>query len=225
MEAAFRDCVEEERHGGRTILLSSHILSEVEALCERVTIIRAGRAVESGTLAEMRHLTRTSIAAEASQRAEPVLATATRRVSWGGGYLAIAAAGAAAVLAAAGIGAGLAFGLRTGDPGAQVPRLLGAALAQVPAVLAVASVAVLLFGLLPDACVTGGWLALGVAAALVLLGPSLRLAQPIQDISPFSHVPKLPGGTFSAAPLAWLAVAAVLLAAAGLTGLRRRDIG
>src|SRR6266516_3557566 len=64
MEAAFRACVEEERQRGRTVLLSSHILSEVEALCDRVTIIRLGRAAESGTLAEMRHLTRTSIAAE-----------------------------------------------------------------------------------------------------------------------------------------------------------------
>src|SRR5260370_728757 len=64
MEAAFRDCIEEERHSGRTVLLSSHILSEVEALCERVTIIRAGRAVESGTLAGLRHLTTTSIAAD-----------------------------------------------------------------------------------------------------------------------------------------------------------------
>ncbi len=64
MEAAFRECVEEERESGRTVLLSSHILSEVEALCDRVTIIRAGRTVESGTLAELRHLTRTSISAE-----------------------------------------------------------------------------------------------------------------------------------------------------------------
>ena len=64
MEAAFRECVEEERHSGRTVLLSSHILSEVEALCERVTIIRAGRTAESGTLAELRHLTRTSISAD-----------------------------------------------------------------------------------------------------------------------------------------------------------------
>ncbi len=68
MEAAFRQCAEEERAGGRTILLSSHILSEVEALCDRVTIIRAGRAVETGTLAEMRHLTTTSIAAELDAR-------------------------------------------------------------------------------------------------------------------------------------------------------------
>ena len=64
MEAVFRACVEEERQRGRTVLLSSHILSEVEALCDRVTIIRSGRTVESGTLAGLRHLTRTSISAE-----------------------------------------------------------------------------------------------------------------------------------------------------------------
>ncbi|QYJ17246.1 Multidrug efflux system ATP-binding protein [Rubrobacter xylanophilus DSM 9941] len=64
MEAVFRDCVEEERERGRTVLLSSHILSEVEVLCDRVTIIRGGRTVESGTLAQLRHLTRTSISAE-----------------------------------------------------------------------------------------------------------------------------------------------------------------
>jgi ABC-2 type transport system ATP-binding protein len=64
MEAVFREVIEEERHQGRTVLLSSHILSEVEALCDRVTIIRKGVAVETGTLADLRHLTRTSIAAE-----------------------------------------------------------------------------------------------------------------------------------------------------------------
>jgi len=68
MEAVFRQCAEEERAAGRTILLSSHILSEVEALCDRVTIIRAGRVVETGSLAELRHLTRTSIAAELDAR-------------------------------------------------------------------------------------------------------------------------------------------------------------
>jgi len=67
MEAAFRACVEDERRSGRTVLLSSHILSEVEALCDRVTIIRAGRTVESGALADLRHLTRTSIQAELAQ--------------------------------------------------------------------------------------------------------------------------------------------------------------
>jgi ABC-2 type transport system ATP-binding protein len=64
MEAVFQDCIHAERERGRTVLLSSHILSEVEALCDRVSIIRAGVVVETGTLAEMRHLTRTTISAE-----------------------------------------------------------------------------------------------------------------------------------------------------------------
>jgi ABC-2 type transport system ATP-binding protein len=64
MEAVFRSCVEEEKRRGRTVLLSSHILSEVEALCDRVTIVRLGKTVETGSLADLRHLTRTSITAE-----------------------------------------------------------------------------------------------------------------------------------------------------------------
>lgn len=64
MEETFRACITEERHTGRTVLLSSHILAEVEALCDRVSIIRNGRTVESGTLADLRHLTLTSITAE-----------------------------------------------------------------------------------------------------------------------------------------------------------------
>lgn len=64
MEEVFRACIRQERERGRTVLLSSHVLSEVEALCDRVSIIRAGRTVETGTLAELRHLTRTSVEAE-----------------------------------------------------------------------------------------------------------------------------------------------------------------
>jgi ABC-2 type transport system ATP-binding protein len=64
MEEVFRQIIREERRGGRTVLLSSHILAEVEALCDRVTIVRDGRSVETGTLVELRHLTRTSIQAE-----------------------------------------------------------------------------------------------------------------------------------------------------------------
>jgi len=63
-DAVFRSCIEEAKGEGRTVLLSSHILAEVEALCDRVTIIRGGRTVESGSLVELRHLTRTSIAVE-----------------------------------------------------------------------------------------------------------------------------------------------------------------
>jgi ABC-2 type transport system ATP-binding protein len=64
MEEVFRECVAQEKQRGRTVLLSSHILAEVEALCDRVSIIRLGRTVETGTLTELRHLTRTSISAE-----------------------------------------------------------------------------------------------------------------------------------------------------------------
>ncbi|WP_430780342.1 ATP-binding cassette domain-containing protein [Actinoplanes sp. G11-F43] len=65
MEEVFREVIlEEKRRGDRIVLLSSHILSEVEALCDRLTIIRAGRTVETGTLDDLRHLTRTTIRAE-----------------------------------------------------------------------------------------------------------------------------------------------------------------
>ena len=74
MEAVFRETVEEAKRAGRSVLLSSHILAEVEALCDRVSIIRNGRNVESGTLSELRHLTRTSIAAETA-RPVPELAS------------------------------------------------------------------------------------------------------------------------------------------------------
>jgi polyether ionophore transport system ATP-binding protein len=67
MEAVFQECVGEIKAAGRTVLLSSHILAEVEALCHRVTIIRAGRTVESGTLDDLRHLTRTAIVAETDE--------------------------------------------------------------------------------------------------------------------------------------------------------------
>jgi ABC-2 type transport system ATP-binding protein len=67
MESVFQQCIHQVKQEGRTVLLSSHILAEVEALCDRVSIIRLGRTVESGTLRELRHLTRTSIAVETAR--------------------------------------------------------------------------------------------------------------------------------------------------------------
>jgi polyether ionophore transport system ATP-binding protein len=67
MESVFQDCIRDVKAEGRTVLLSSHILAEVEALCDRVDIIRAGKTVESGTLAELRHLARTSVDVQTSQ--------------------------------------------------------------------------------------------------------------------------------------------------------------
>lgn len=67
MESVFQDVVRDLRRRGKTVLLSSHILSEVEALCDRVTIIRSGRAAETGTFDELRHLTRTTVDVETAR--------------------------------------------------------------------------------------------------------------------------------------------------------------
>ncbi|MET7772752.1 ABC transporter ATP-binding protein [Nocardia sp. NPDC005366] len=71
-EAEFQQCVREATALGRTVLLSSHILAEVEALCDRVSIIRHGRTVESGTLTELRHLTRTAVTVETERPTPPL---------------------------------------------------------------------------------------------------------------------------------------------------------
>jgi ABC-2 type transport system ATP-binding protein len=70
MEAEFQECIREVKAEGRTVLLSSHIMAEVEALGDRVSIIRSGRIVQAGTLADLRHLTRTTVVAETSQHAD-----------------------------------------------------------------------------------------------------------------------------------------------------------
>jgi ABC-2 type transport system ATP-binding protein len=67
MVSVFRDCVRDARRDGRTVLLSSHVFADVEALCDRVSIIRDGRIVESGTLAQLRHLTRTAVTVETTR--------------------------------------------------------------------------------------------------------------------------------------------------------------
>ncbi|MGZ5389829.1 MAG: ATP-binding cassette domain-containing protein [Aeromicrobium sp.] len=67
--AVFHEYVDDFKDDGHSVLLSSHILAEVEALCDRISIIRAGKTVESGTLLELRHLTRTSISAETARPA------------------------------------------------------------------------------------------------------------------------------------------------------------
>ncbi len=72
METVFQDTVGEMLTEGKTVLLSSHILAEVESLCDQVTIIREGRTVEAGTLAELRHLTRTSVEATTTEPIAPI---------------------------------------------------------------------------------------------------------------------------------------------------------
>jgi ABC-2 type transport system permease protein len=164
-------------------------------------------------------------AEETGGAAEPVLATATGRARWALSHIAVAAGGAALLLAVAGVAAGLGYGLRTGSAGTWVARMTGAALAQLPSALVLAAVAIALFGLLPRASVGGAWTALGLVVVISLFGQALQLSHWILDVSPFTHAPRLPGGPVQAAPLLWLCAVALALSAAGLAGLRRRDIG
>jgi ABC-2 type transport system permease protein len=163
-------------------------------------------------------------AEETEQRAEQVLATAVPRIRWAGSHLLVAAAGATVVLATGGLVAGLAHGLRAGDLGGELPRVLGGALVQLPAVWVMAAVGVALFGLLPRLVVGGTWAVLAVVLSITTLGEPLRLDQWTLDLSPFAHLPRLPAAAFTAAPLAWLLATAAVLAAAGLAGFRRRDL-
>jgi len=168
-------------------------------------------------------------AEETGGQAEPLLATAVGRIRWGLSHIAVAVVGTAVLLAVAGVAAGLGYGLRTGSAGSEVTRLLGAAMVQLPASLAVAGAAVVLFGLAPRASVAGAWTVVGVMVLIALFGQVLRLSPWVLDVSPFTHVPKLPGASLTmhtaGAPLLWLSLAVLALAAAGLAGLRRRDIG
>jgi ABC-2 type transport system permease protein len=163
-------------------------------------------------------------AEEAELRAEQVLATATSRVAWAGSHLVVAAVGSAVVLAAAGLLAGLAHGLRAGDLGGELPRLLGAALVQLPAVWVMAAIGALLFGLLPRLVVGATWAVLAVVLFVTMFGEPLRLDRWLLDLSPFAHLPRLPAAAFTATPLAWLLATAAVLAAAGLAAFRRRDL-
>jgi ABC-2 type transport system permease protein len=107
--------------------------------------------------------------------------------------------------------------------GRELPRVLAGALVQVPAALVLSGIAMALFGLLPRMTAVS-WAALGLFAFLILLGPLLRLDQWVMDLSPFSHIPKVPGADVTATPLAWLVAITAALVAAGLVGLRRRDL-
>jgi ABC-2 type transport system permease protein len=161
---------------------------------------------------------------ETDGRADPLLAAGVARTRWGASHLLIAAGGTILILAATGLGTGLGYALRSPGGGSELGQLVGAGLAQVPAALVIGGLAVALFGLAPRFCAAGSWTALGLVVLMLFLGSSLQLSHWLLDVSPFTHTPKLPGGTVSAAPLAWLSAIAVALAVAGLAGLRRRDI-
>ncbi|MFF9628669.1 ABC transporter permease [Streptomyces fradiae] len=153
---------------------------------------------------------------ETSQRAEPLLAAPVGRLRWAAGHLVIAFAGSVLLLLAAGTGMYLSYGR---DPGG----VLAAAAVQLPAVWLLGAVAVLLHGAVPKAAVAA-WAVAGLAVAVGWIGPALDLPQAVLNLSPFGHLPKLPGAAMEWPPVLVLTAGAALLVAAGLAGLRRRDL-
>lgn len=154
---------------------------------------------------------------ETSGRAEPLLANAVSRLRWAAGHLTIAFGGSVLIMLLAGLGFALGYGRQVGP-------ILGACLVQVAGVWVIGGVAVLLLGLLPRAAVAA-W---GVAGAVLLVGwvgPALNAPRAVLDISPYGHLPKLPGGSMEWGPVLVLLGVAVVLVGAGLAALRRRDLG
>ena len=153
---------------------------------------------------------------ETSGRAEPLLANPVGRLRWAAGHLTIAFGGAVLIMLLAGLGFAVGHGRDVGP-------ILGACLVQVAGVWVIGGLAVLLYGVLPRAAMAA-W---GVAGAVLLIGwvgPALNVPQAVLDVSPFGHLPKLPGGEMSWGPVLVLLGLAALLVAAGLAGLRRRDL-
>lgn len=161
---------------------------------------------------------------ETGGRAEPVLATPVSRLRWAASHLTFALLGPAVALGVAGLGAGVAYGVSVDDVGGQVPRVLGAALVQLPAVWVLGAIALVLFGLLPRHTAVS-WGALLAVVVIGFVGELLDFGQWFLDISPFTHIPKLPGATFTARPLVVLCAVTAGLTTVALAGFRRRDVG
>ncbi len=160
---------------------------------------------------------------EAALRGEPVLAAPVTRMRWAWSYLTVALGGTLILLLVLGLAAGSVRAAQAGELD-QFGRMVVAALVRLPAVWVMIGIALALFGVAPR------WMALGwviLVGFLLLgeLGPLFGLSPRVMDISPFSHIPRLPGGGLTATPLLWLTAAAALLIVIGLVGFRRRDVG
>lgn len=162
-------------------------------------------------------------AEESAQRAEPLLATAVSRTSWVASHLVFAVLGPVVLLLAAGLFLGIGEGVSAGSMGRSIGDALLAAAVQLPAAWVLTGLGLALFGWLPR-LVAASWGVLVVFLALGQLGPMLHVPQWAMDVSPFTHVPKLPGGSFDGAPMGWLLLIAIALSVAGFAGFRRRDL-
>lgn len=160
---------------------------------------------------------------EAAGRAEPLLATPVSRVRWLTSHAIFAVLGPALAMLVGALAMGLVYGGVIGDVGGQVPRILGGALVQLPAIWVLAGVAVAFAGLLPRIAYAA-WGGLAICLLILFVGGAVQLNQWIMDVSPFTHLPHVPGSDVTPLPLVVLLVIAVALTVAGAAGLRRRDI-
>lgn len=160
---------------------------------------------------------------EDSLRSELVLATATPRVRLAWSHLFYGLAGPALILVVAGALAGATYGAIVGDVAGQTPRVLVAALAQVPAVWVLTGIAIALYGLAPHLSPLS-WGAFGLVLILGQLGQILQFPQWSLNLSPFSHIPMIPTGDFVATPFLVLVGITSALIIAGLSSFRNRDV-
>jgi ABC-2 type transport system permease protein len=160
---------------------------------------------------------------ETASRAEALLAGTVSRYRWAASHLALAVLGTATSVMTAGMVAGVTYGIAAGDVAATLPRVLAAAAVQLPAIWLMASITMSLIGLLPRFA-PAAWAVLVTFIALYLVGPVSGMPQWVQDLSPFTHVPRVPGEAFTATPVLWLLGVGVTLTAIGLAALRRRDL-
>ena len=159
---------------------------------------------------------------ETDGRVEPILATPVTRLGWVASHLTFTLIGPGVALVCYGLAAGLAYGASSGDMG-KLPRVLGGAVVELPAVWVIAAIALAIFGLLPRFAMMG-WAVLILCLFFGQFGQAFNLNQAVLDISPFTHIPRLPGSSFTATALVVLVVIAAVLAVIGLAGFRRRDI-
>lgn len=162
---------------------------------------------------------------EAGGQVESLLATNVSRARWVASHGICVIGGVGILLVTLGISAATSYILA--EPGAswgELFRLTGAALTHAPAILAFAGAVIAVFGILPRALIAISWTAFAFCLLVAWLGSALNFPQWLMNISPFAHIPSVPGNNVPVGLLAAITAAAIILIAVGLIAFRRRDV-
>ena len=196
--------------GGTSALIDAYLALELGMLGSIVSIY--------GMQAAMRLRSE-----EVAWRTDLLLSTATGRVGWLASHVSPALVGTAAILLLGGLTTGAGYALTAGGE-ADIGAVLVGALVQIPAACVMIGIVVATFGLAPR-LTSATW---GVLVAFLLLGEFgtlFELPRWVMDLSPFAHVPRIPGNDLEALPLLGLLAVAAVLVGVGIVGFRRRDVG